>query len=218
MVDNWQLAESLRRVTEFTVTEDHLKLLRHAWVDCWYEGEGYGAPGINPKKPYGGSWVERDIVEILDIPSEDWDWEDLDEDPVPPRWGNASCACTSRRWSRSRSYWPPVNSAPASTGATPRGPSTGDATRAASSYPAVSYDQLGRSVLVHLARRAGTSALVRNVRQTLADRECPLVAVASGPCVAHGLTAPEAVGLLYPDLRKPRSERLSGPRLVRRQR
>jgi hypothetical protein len=69
------------------VTEDHLKLLRHAWVDCWYEGEGYGAPGINPKKPYGGSWVERDIVEILDIPSEDWDWEDLDEDPVPPEVG-----------------------------------------------------------------------------------------------------------------------------------
>lgn len=30
MVDNWQLAMALRFVTEFTVTEDHLKLLRHA--------------------------------------------------------------------------------------------------------------------------------------------------------------------------------------------
>ena len=46
MVDNWQFAESLRGVIKFTVTGDHLKLLRHAWVDSWDEGEGYGAPGI----------------------------------------------------------------------------------------------------------------------------------------------------------------------------
>lgn len=76
MIENWQLAESLRDVTEFTVTEDHLKLLRHAWVDCWNEGEGYGAPGINPKKPYGNSYVERDIAEIVDVPEADWVYED----------------------------------------------------------------------------------------------------------------------------------------------
>ena len=74
MAENWELAESLRWATEFTVTEDHLKLLRHAYVD-WDEGEGYGAPGINPKKPYGESYVERSIAQILDAPDEDWIYE-----------------------------------------------------------------------------------------------------------------------------------------------
>jgi hypothetical protein len=84
MVDNWQFAESLLQVTEFTVTEDHLKPLRHAVVDCWYPGEGYGAPGINPKRPYGNSYVEADIARILDAIEDDWDLEDLDEGFVPP--------------------------------------------------------------------------------------------------------------------------------------
>jgi hypothetical protein len=75
MAENWELAESLRNVTEFTVTEDHLKLLRRAYVNSWDDGEGYGAPGINPKKPYGNSYVERDIAEILDAPDEDWVYE-----------------------------------------------------------------------------------------------------------------------------------------------
>jgi hypothetical protein len=43
-------------VTEFTVTEDQLKLLRHAYVTSWDPGEGYyGAVGINSKRPYGKS-------------------------------------------------------------------------------------------------------------------------------------------------------------------
>jgi hypothetical protein len=83
MVEPWELAESLRWVTEFTVTEDHLKLLRHAWVD-WDEGEGYGAPGINPKKPYGESYVERSIGQILDAPDEDWEFEDGQKASVTP--------------------------------------------------------------------------------------------------------------------------------------
>lgn len=74
MAENWELAESLSWSTEFTVTENHLKLLRHAYVD-WDEGEGYGAPGINPKKPYGESYVERSIAQILDAPEEDWIYE-----------------------------------------------------------------------------------------------------------------------------------------------
>jgi hypothetical protein len=33
------------------VTEDHLKLLRRAWVDSWCESEGVygGAPGVNAR-------------------------------------------------------------------------------------------------------------------------------------------------------------------------
>ena len=73
--DNWRLFESLRELTEFTVTEDHLKLLRHVRVDFWDPGEGVGAAGINSKKPYGNSYVQRDIAEILDAPDEDWIYE-----------------------------------------------------------------------------------------------------------------------------------------------
>jgi hypothetical protein len=51
--------------TEFTVTEDHLKLLRRAFVS-WDDCE-FGAPGVNPKRPYGNSDVIDDIAEILGI-------------------------------------------------------------------------------------------------------------------------------------------------------
>ena len=75
MAEPWRLFDSISRAREFTVTEDHLKLLRHAWVD-WDQGEGYGAPAINPKRPYGDSCVERNIAEILEAPDSDWEWED----------------------------------------------------------------------------------------------------------------------------------------------
>ena len=65
--------DSLRELTEFTVTEDHLKLLRHARVTTWDAGEGYyGAAGVDAKRPYGNSAVGRDIAEILDAPDRDW--------------------------------------------------------------------------------------------------------------------------------------------------
>lgn len=86
MDDNWrggrgdhnqQLFESLRELTEFTVTEDHLKLLRRVYVNWWDPGEGYyGGAGVNAKRPYGNSYVGRDIAEILDAPDEDWVYED----------------------------------------------------------------------------------------------------------------------------------------------
>lgn len=47
----------------FTLTEDHITLLRRAnlrWDDC-----EYGAPAIDCKRPYGNSDVELDIAEIL---------------------------------------------------------------------------------------------------------------------------------------------------------
>jgi hypothetical protein len=48
---------------DFTVTEDHLKLLRRAgvgWDDC-----EFGAPAIDCKRPYGNSDVIGDIAEIF---------------------------------------------------------------------------------------------------------------------------------------------------------
>jgi len=83
MVEPWRLFDSISRVREFTVTEGHLRLLRHAWVD-WDQGEGYGAPGINPKKPYGNSDVERDIAEILEAPDSDWEWVEIEVGFPPP--------------------------------------------------------------------------------------------------------------------------------------
>jgi hypothetical protein len=83
MIGNWALVEPLLSVMEFTVTDDHLKLLRHAYV-VWDEGEGYGAPGINPKKPYGNSYVQRDIARILDAPDDDWELEDGEKAYVTP--------------------------------------------------------------------------------------------------------------------------------------
>lgn len=47
----------------FTLTMNHLKLLSKAYVS-WNDCE-YGAPEINPKRPYGNSDVESDIVRIL---------------------------------------------------------------------------------------------------------------------------------------------------------
>ena len=47
----------------FVLTDEHLKLLRAmcvGWQDC-----EYGAPEIDPKRPYGNSSVECDIHEIL---------------------------------------------------------------------------------------------------------------------------------------------------------
>lgn len=47
----------------FCIGENHLKLSRRMFVD-WDDCE-YGAPCINPKRPYGNSDVERDIAELI---------------------------------------------------------------------------------------------------------------------------------------------------------
>ena len=46
MIESDEIWESIRRVTEFTVTEDHLKLLRHAY-ESWHDAE-YGSPSNDP--------------------------------------------------------------------------------------------------------------------------------------------------------------------------
>jgi len=58
---------------QFTITKDHLKLLKHMYVS-WNDCE-YGAPEINPKRPYGNSSVEEDICKILGFEEVDVNYE-----------------------------------------------------------------------------------------------------------------------------------------------
>ena len=53
----------MRKTRKFILTEDHIKLLKNAYVD-WFHCET-GAPTINPKRPYGNGNVAEDIAEIL---------------------------------------------------------------------------------------------------------------------------------------------------------
>ena len=50
-------------MTRFKLSEDHIKLLRHMCVEWDYSETG--APAINPKRPYGNSYVAGDVYEIL---------------------------------------------------------------------------------------------------------------------------------------------------------
>ena len=59
----------------FLVLEEHLKLLKHAYVG-WNDCE-FGAPGMDCKRPFGNSGVFADIAEILEIkPAGDGDYDD----------------------------------------------------------------------------------------------------------------------------------------------
>ena len=49
--------------TFFEVKKEHLMLLREACVD-WDDCE-FGAPCINPKRPYGNSGVVADMIRIF---------------------------------------------------------------------------------------------------------------------------------------------------------
>lgn len=50
--------------TTFTITNDHLKLVRAMYWD-WQDSYGHGAPGVDQKRPYGNSYVESDVAETL---------------------------------------------------------------------------------------------------------------------------------------------------------
>lgn len=69
MRDARDIYDQLRFVTEFTVTDDHLKLLRRAYVS-WDDCE-FGAPEIDCKRPYGNSDVIGDLAEIFGIETDD---------------------------------------------------------------------------------------------------------------------------------------------------
>jgi hypothetical protein len=51
----------------FTLTEDHLKLMQRMYVG-WQYCE-FGAPEIDPKRPYGNGDVCNDVAEILGLDS-----------------------------------------------------------------------------------------------------------------------------------------------------
>jgi hypothetical protein len=75
------LFDVIRGVKRFTVTDEHLRLLRRAYVG-WDETE-FGAPGINAKRPYGNSDVYGDIAEILGLVDGEWQ-DEVQEDWPPP--------------------------------------------------------------------------------------------------------------------------------------
>jgi hypothetical protein len=54
----------IRQTGSFTVTDQHLALLRRAYVS-WVDAET-GAPCIDPERPYGNSAVDSDVAEIAD--------------------------------------------------------------------------------------------------------------------------------------------------------
>lgn len=66
----------IRHIERFTVTDEHLRLLRRTHVS-WDSAE-FGAPGLDPKLPYGNSNVFGDIAEILEVP--DREWMDVDDE------------------------------------------------------------------------------------------------------------------------------------------
>lgn len=81
MIDTERLFDSLNQAMEFTVTEDHIKLLRHLCDGglYWDPGEGFGgAPYFGSKKPYGNSDVPRDVAEIVEAPDSDWEWHEVE--------------------------------------------------------------------------------------------------------------------------------------------
>jgi hypothetical protein len=70
LTDTRALFDVVHDAMEFTVTEDHLRLLQRGYV--WWDETEFGAPQIDPKRPYGNSDVLDDIAEILDVPEDDW--------------------------------------------------------------------------------------------------------------------------------------------------
>lgn len=69
--------EELEGLTKFEIKEHHLKLLKRMYVG-WNDYE-FGAPEIDPKRPYGNSDVIDDMAEILRI-SKDKKTVDFDKD------------------------------------------------------------------------------------------------------------------------------------------
>ena len=72
---------------EFELTEQHLRLLQRFNVD-YDDAVEYGAPRIDPKRPYGNSDVVADIANILG-----WEGVETDDGLAWPK-GTAARALT----------------------------------------------------------------------------------------------------------------------------
>jgi hypothetical protein len=64
----------------FVLTKDHIKLLTRAFVR-WNDCET-GAPEIDPKRPYGNSFVAGDVAEIIGINLPDYETSETAFDDV----------------------------------------------------------------------------------------------------------------------------------------
>lgn len=67
-IDRQSVLRTLDYATDFNLTEEHLTLLRNACVG-WGDGD-YGAPEVEPKRPYGNSDVQNDVAKVLG-----WTWD-----------------------------------------------------------------------------------------------------------------------------------------------
>jgi Resolvase, N terminal domain len=66
MTDASVVFDAIANPRHFAITDEHLRLLRRACV-MWFDAE-FGAPAIDPKRPYGNSIVYADMAEILRSP------------------------------------------------------------------------------------------------------------------------------------------------------
>lgn len=64
----------MKEIKRFTLTDEHIKLVRHFYIDWWECETGaprvagdkpYGCAAVDPKRPYGNSTVAKDIHQIL---------------------------------------------------------------------------------------------------------------------------------------------------------
>lgn len=69
-ITNLDHLREIRSQQEFTVTEQHIALLRRMYIG--YNGyTEFGAPEVDPKRPYGNSDVEDDIAEIIGMTADE---------------------------------------------------------------------------------------------------------------------------------------------------
>jgi len=62
------------KAKEFELRQEHLDLLKETWID-WDDCE-FGAPCIDPKRPYGNSDVYTDVAQIIKMSKANFDEDD----------------------------------------------------------------------------------------------------------------------------------------------
>lgn len=67
----------MKRPEKFTLTADHIKLVQSMFIG-WDDCES-GAPAVDPKRPYGNSYVPGDVRRILGWATPDPDDEHVQE-------------------------------------------------------------------------------------------------------------------------------------------